>query len=106
MSLVDAVPYMGFSGVQWLPGAALAAMTSGGSCGLRPTRLDGADSTAGAPGGGEGTTASAEAAVIPAQAHTMTPSANARVRVQVRQATRRGDSRAISAPPIPEAPFF
>src|SRR5438105_309617 len=36
-------------------------MTLVGSCGVRPTRLDGADSTAGAPDGGEGMTASAVA---------------------------------------------
>ena len=51
MSLVDAVPYIAFSGAQRLPGAALAERTLGGSCGSGPTRLDGADSTAGAPGG-------------------------------------------------------
>src|SRR5580658_860730 len=45
---------MAFSGVHVLPGAALAAITSVGSSGSSPVRLDGADSTAGAPGGGDG----------------------------------------------------
>src|ERR1700742_5147036 len=101
MSLIDAVPYVAFSGVQWLPGAALAEMTLCGSCGSSPTRLDGADSTAGAPAGGVGTTASAELAVRPAQAQTTAPAASARVRVR----SRRGDRDAMSSPPIPEAPF-
>jgi hypothetical protein len=59
MSLMDAVPYTAFSGVQVLPGAALAAITPADSSGLSPVRLDGADSTAGAPGGGAGVKACA-----------------------------------------------
>src|SRR5579875_3356309 len=63
---------MAFSGFQWLPRAALAAMTLAGSWGLRPVKLDGADSTAGAPDGGEGTVA--EAPVVPrAKAIAMAP---------------------------------
>ena len=59
MSLMEAVPYTAPSGVQVLPGAALAAITPSGNSGLRPVRLDGADSTAGAPGGGAGVVARA-----------------------------------------------
>src|ERR1700678_3916017 len=59
MSLMEAVPYTALSGVQVLPGAALEAVTSAGSSGSSPVRLDGADSTAGAPGGGDGTVAPA-----------------------------------------------
>src|ERR1700722_15330792 len=57
MSLVEAVPYTALSGVHVLPAAALAAITPDGSSGLSPVRLDGADSTAGAPDGGAGVVA-------------------------------------------------
>jgi len=49
MSFLDAVPYFAGSGRQVLPGAELAETTSDGICGWTPVRLDGADSTAGAP---------------------------------------------------------
>src|SRR5579884_2285306 len=55
---------MAFSGFHPLWRAELAAITPGGSCGLRPTRLAGADSTAGAPGGGDGMAACPGAAAI------------------------------------------
>jgi hypothetical protein len=48
-----------------LPRAALAVITPVGSCGERPVKLDGADSTAGAPAGGEGTVADAGTAAPP-----------------------------------------
>src|ERR1700729_1185436 len=102
MSFVDAVPYAAGSGVQWLPGAALAVTTPPGSSGSSPTRLDGADSTAGAPAGGDGVTASAEPEVRPAQAQTVAPNARARTRAGM----RRGERVAISQAAMPETPLF
>ena len=73
MSLMEAVPYTALSGVQVLPGAALAAITPPGSSGLSPVRLDGADSTAGAPGAGAGVVAWAELAKLTTSTPASTP---------------------------------
>ena len=73
MSLMEAVPYTALSGVQVLPGAALAAITPAGSSGLSPVMLDGADSTAGAPGGGAGVVAWAGLAKPRTSAPASTP---------------------------------
>src|SRR5689334_10557720 len=72
---------MAFSGCQWLPGAELAAITSGGTSGVRPTRLVGAVATAGGPAGGSAAGA-AGAAVAVARATTAAAPTTAAVRAR------------------------
>src|ERR1700678_651571 len=93
MSLLEAVPYTALSGVQVLPGAVLAAMTPAGSSGLSPVRLDGADSTAGAPGGGAGVVAWAGLAKPTSRAPASAPTQAA---FRFRRHTR------LTAPPHPQ----
>src|SRR5579863_5511996 len=89
---------MAFSGLQWLPRAALAAITLGGSCGLKPTMLGGADSTAGAPGGGGGNTADADGGPISAHA-AQAPATPASASATLTRADRRSLSRINGASP-------